>query len=134
MSEEIVVRGGDSKTITAEKFSKPSETTTGGDLTSLSVFVGYVKKFGRDAGREVSEVARGYPGAKLRAVKRKHFNESGATLKANALPGLPNHYLMSDISVEDAVELFKTHGVPFDMEELPELQSGQTGKKGKKNF
>ena len=72
--------------------------------------------------------------AKLRAVKRKHFNESGATLKANALPGLPNHYLMSDISVEDAVELFKTHGVPFDMEELPELQSGQTGKKGKKNF
>ena len=66
-------------------------------------------------------------------VKRKHFNDSGATLKSNPLTGLPNHYLMSGISVEDAVELFKTHGVPFDMEDLPALQNGETGKKGKKD-
>ena len=134
MSEEIVIRGGDSKTITAKKLGQPSETTTGGALTSLSVFVGYVKKLGKDAGREVSEVARGYPGANLRVVKRKHFNDSGATLKSNPLPGLPNHYLMSGISVEDAVELFKTHGVAYVMEDLPALQDGETGKKGKKDL
>ena len=41
---------------------------------------------------------------------------------------------MSGISVEDAVELFKTHGVAYVMEDLPALQDGETGKKGKKDL
>jgi len=136
MSEEIVVRGGDPKSKGGKKdtMDKSSETTTAGEVTSLSVFVGYVKSLGPRAGREVSEVARGYPGSKVRAVKRKHFDESGARLKANPQDGQPNHYLMSGISVEDAVSLFATHGQLYDMEDLPALKSGETGRKGKKDL
>jgi hypothetical protein len=39
-------------------------------------------------------------------VDRKWFDQAGAKIKANPLPGQPNHALLSGITTEEAVELF----------------------------
>lgn len=100
----IVIRGGD---ISAAELAKnPQEYTTQDVLTSLSVYVGRVDKLGSENATQIWNLAAGYPGKTISAVDRKWFDEAGAVIKPDPLPTQPNHALLSEITIEKAVELF----------------------------
>lgn len=101
---KIVIRGG---TIDAASLARnPREYTTQEMLTELSVYVGRVERLGAANANEIWAVAAGYPGNSISAVDAKWFENAGAVLTPNPLPGHPNHALLSGISIAKAVELF----------------------------
>lgn len=110
MAFEVVIRGGtiDAATIANRK----SEYSTQDILVSLSVFVGSVKNLAHNNGHEVWQVAAGCTHGAITAVKRKHF-PAKAVLKKNPQPNQPHHFLLSGITIEEFIDLFKTHGVAY---------------------
>lgn len=104
---KIVIRGGP---IDAASLAKnPQEYTTQDVLTSLSVYVGSVKKLGPDSADEIWAIAAGYPGQMISAVDQKWFDDHGAVITPDPLLGQPNHALLSGITIDKAVELFASY-------------------------
>lgn len=112
MGTKIVVRGGEISVSAIE--NRPNEYTTGGSLTSLSVYCGEVKEFKLGTPDAVWTVATGCAHRKITAVNIKWLEDAGATIKKNALTGAPNHCLVSGISVEKFVEIFKKNALIFE--------------------
>lgn len=112
MGTRIVVRGGEIS-VAAIK-NRPKEYSTGGSLLSLSVYCGEVKKFDLRIPGGVWEVAAGCAHNTITAVDEKWLLAAGATIKKNKLPDAPNHCLVSDITIEEFVEIFNTKALIFE--------------------
>jgi hypothetical protein len=107
---QIVIRGGD---ISEKGLAKnPDEYTTQDVLTDLSVYVGEVKNMRYEG--EAWDVAQGYPGNTITASKKSNFDEAGAKFKKDALGDQPNHYLLSGITIQDAVDIWKKQGTRYE--------------------
>ena len=50
----------------------------------------------------------------MTASKKSNFDEAGAKLKKDSLQGQPNHYLLSGITIQDAVDIWKKQGTRYD--------------------
>ena len=102
----VVIRGGN---ISVKEFSKkPREITTQDMLNGLSVYVGRVAHLNRTGGAAIFGLVGGYPGSRVTAVQKKWFNNTSAVFRNDPKPGQPNHCLLSEISIADAVKLFKS--------------------------
>ncbi|MFM9923068.1 hypothetical protein VLK31_08765 [Variovorax sp. H27-G14] len=112
MAKQIVIRGGNITVASIQ--SRPNEYTTGGKATSLSVYCGEVKSLDKRTPGPVWEIAKGCAHSKITAVDMAILKKAGAKIESNALPGAPKHCLVSEISIEDFVEIFKKNAMIFE--------------------
>ena len=110
MAKDIVIRGGE---ISEKSFAKKAdEYTTQDVLTDLSVYVGKVDGIDSKHEKEIVEIAKGYTGSTISVVDKKHFPAT-AKFKKDTSTAKPCHHLLSGISIEDAVKIFKNNSKRF---------------------